>query len=47
MAGSIGHQVGHGDIQGDGQFLYVHQRDVPLAAFNATNVGPMKARELS
>jgi len=46
MAGSTRHQVRHGDIQGDGQPLDIQQRDVALATFDATDVGPMKAGQV-
>ena len=47
MAGSTGHQVRHRNIQGDGQPLDVQQRDIALATFDATDVGPMKAGQVS
>ena len=47
MAGSTGHQVRHGDIQGDGQPLDVQQRDVALATLDATDVSPMKAGQVA
>ena len=40
---ALGHQVRHGDAQGDGQPLDVQQRDVAFAALDTTDVGPMKA----
>jgi len=47
MAGSAGHQVRHGDVQGDGQLLDVQQGDVPLATFDTTDVCPVEACQTS